>query len=585
MAGGLEYISQSEVKVRGKRTKIVRDVREACRTIRPGENVSWDLETSGLSPWRDKIAVVSMYGEESKIPIVIHCRGLVDPDLRRLLQSARLWIGHNTTNFDRLFEEEEGIDTFAEGVEHYDTLVGEGAARVSGRHDVRVNLKATLARRLGRKISKDVNHNSWMQPELDAEQLLYCVDDVMSLSAVRYAQLKKVEQEGRPEVMDFEQELCDVTCAMTLTGLPLDVPKLKAWQADLFKQMDAAEPFLRKFVGDIRLSSPVVLKPAIEKAFGIELPNTQKETLSEIADADAGDVSEFCKRLLLWRMGNKRTGMYDDKWLQRYVEYDGRIHGRFWQTGTDTLRYSGTDPNLQQWPRNGRDNIGGEPGRKTVSADYDAIEVMIGAGLANDEQMLADCEGDPHARLAASITGIPEDELPREQRRLAKAANFTMEFCGGWRRFHAQCRLGDRNISEAATRAYYDAWLQRYRGLAAMRNQAFAMANRRVVQLNFPAGHRRVLAGPEVTPTRIINNVVQATAAIGMKRGLIKLHQKGLVRGYLGAVVHDEAVASAPDNEAEEYGRELERCMVEGMLETIPNIPCRVKAKIGTHWS
>src|SRR5882724_8156394 len=185
------------IGARGKRVRVVRDWREAISTYHEGETISWDLETGGLNPWRDPVAVVSLYGEDCQVPSVLHIRGNMPTELKRFLQSPRLWIQHNGTNFDRPFLHEAGVNTYRDGMRHYDTLVGEGVSKTSGRHDVRVNLQATLARRIGKKILKDTDHHSWMNPDLDAQQVAYCVDDVQFLPRTRQAQIDKVTKEGR----------------------------------------------------------------------------------------------------------------------------------------------------------------------------------------------------------------------------------------------------------------------------------------------------------------------------------------------------------------------------------------------------
>lgn len=605
----VEPLGPTEVRLSPRRrTTVIRDVREACATIRPHEAVAWDLETGGLDPWRAPIAVVSLYGAESQVPCVLHVRGWLPDELRRLMASPRLWVGHNTTCFDRLFLEQVGIDTFAPGVEHYDTLVGEGVAKTSGRRDVRVNLAATINRRLGRKITKNADHNSWMNPDLDADQLAYCVDDVMALHRVREEQVAKVAEEGRSGALELEQELCDVTCAMILTGLPLDRDALAAWHAESLARMAEAGEYLRRVVGRpfvedlppgapakvrataFNVGSPPQLKAFIAETFGVEVPDTQRPTLEGIAEID-NDLGAFAKAVLTWRPGKKRTSMYDEAWLAKFVQPDGRLHGRFWQLGTETGRFSSTDPNLEQWPRDGRKVIGGEPGTRIVSADYDAIEVMIAAALARDPQLLADCtrddehDGDPHLALAGFMSSTPTDQITRDQRRLAKAANFTLLFGGGLSRFHDQCRLGDRSISRDVTQRYYDEYLRRYEGVARMRYAARRMANQQVAVLDFPTGLRRVVAGGECRPTILINNAVQGTAAAGIKWGMLELHRRGLARHYLGSMVHDELVSVVPEEEADEYAHELEDAMVTGMRKAVPTAPVRATAKVGTHWS
>jgi DNA polymerase-1 len=571
---------------RGKRIKVIRDVREACATIQPGETVAWDLETGGLNPWQAPIAVISLYGERSQIPCVIHVRGAIPPELKRLMQTPRLWVGHNTTNFDRPFLHQSGINTFREGLTHYDTLVGEAVTKTSGRHDVRLNLQATLARRVGKKITKDADHHSWMNPELDAQQVAYCVDDVQFLLRTMEAQVKKTTEEGRYGAIKVEQELCQVVTGMILTGLPIDAEALQEWHAESILRIGEAGDRLRTAAGDINWGSPLQVKRAFADCFDLELQSTRVEILEDLAQYDTPE-GRFAADIILWRKGTKRTGMYDEEWINSHVQYDGRIHARFWQVGTETGRFSSTDPNFQQWPRDGRRVIGGEEGHEIVAGDYDAIEVMVAAGLAKDEALLEDCLGDPHGNLGKWFAGnrdLSEAEF-KEVRRIAKAGNFTLLFCGGVKRFHEACVASGAKISLADARKFTDNYLRRYEGINRMRQQAFRMADSGMVKLNFPTGLKRVMVGPEVTPTRIVNNIVQGTAAAGMKYAMIELYKRGMVHGRLGSTVHDELVACVPVDEVEEYSHELEDAMIVGMERAIQGLPVRVGIKRGTHWS
>jgi DNA polymerase-1 len=583
--GGISkpYSTTAVMGPRGKIIPVIRDWREALATITPTETVSWDLETGGLNPWRDPIAVISLYGAESQQPAILHFRGQIPTEVKRFMTSTRLWIDHNGTNFDRPFLACNGVNVFRDGIRRYDTLVGEAVTKTSGRHDVRLNLQATLARRVGRKITKDADHNSWMNESLDPSQLAYCVDDVQFLPGVMQQQIEKCTTEGRLRAIEVEQELTLVVTAMIMTGLPLDQDALAAWHKGSQERIKAAGDRLRAITGDINYGSPVQLKKAFSTCFNMEMASTKAEILDDLGQYDTA-VGQFCRDVKMWRQGTKRTGMYDEGWINKFLQYDGRIHARFWQVGTETGRFSSTDPNFQQWPRDGRSVIGGEDGMEIIAADYDAIEVMVAAGLAGDGQLLEDCLDDPHIRLAMAFSGMPREEIPSEVRRIAKSGNFTFLFGGGVKRFHEACLAGGSKMTRNEARELMDWYLRRYSGIAKMRELAFRMADRGTVKLDFPTGLRRVMVGPEVTPTRILNNVVQGTAAAGMKYAMLEMYKRGLVHGYLGATIHDELVSNVPMDEADEYQEQMQDAMICGMERAIRGIPTRAGIKRGSHW-
>ena len=59
------------------------------------------------------------------------------------------------------------------------------------------------------------------------------------------------------------------------------------------------------------------------------------------------------------REGRDRISRYSEEWFAKYVTRD-RVRGRYWQAGTETFRFSSSDPNLEQFPRNMRGMVGGE---------------------------------------------------------------------------------------------------------------------------------------------------------------------------------------------------------------------------------
>jgi len=107
-----------------------------------------DLETSGLSPWNDQIAVITLFGQRSETTSVFHVRGSVPQVLKDFLSQPRLLVGHNVTTFDALFLANAGVDIMAPT--WFDTLIAEQVLITTSRSDVRKNLQASIKRRLGR---------------------------------------------------------------------------------------------------------------------------------------------------------------------------------------------------------------------------------------------------------------------------------------------------------------------------------------------------------------------------------------------------------------------------------------------------
>lgn len=101
--------------------------------------------------------------------------------------------------------------------------------------------------------------------------------------------------------------------------------------------------------------------------------------------------------------------------LSQEVNYDNRIHCSFNQCGTDTGRFSSSDPNLQQIPSHAKDIrllFKATDGYRIIGSDYSAQEPRLTAFMSQDENMLnAYKEGkDLYAVIASLSFGVPYEK-------------------------------------------------------------------------------------------------------------------------------------------------------------------------------
>jgi len=128
--------------------------------------------------------------------------------------------------------------------------------------------------------------------------------------------------------------------------------------------------------------------------------------------------NEFCKIILEYRAIAKLLSTYIDKLPEIVNPNDGKIHASFNQYGTQTGRFSSTDPNLQNIPAHtdGRDDIRpmfvpGE-GRIFISSDYSQQEPRSLSSLAHDETMMnAYFDGkDMYSEVASKVYKVPYED-------------------------------------------------------------------------------------------------------------------------------------------------------------------------------
>lgn len=604
-----------EAAVETRELRVVRTAAEAMVILDHEEWIGLDLETSGLSPWLDKIAVVTLYGEDSHTAAVIHVRGSL---IASFHATFRAWLGnrrrkyvtHNGVCFDIPFLANAGVDVF--GPEWFDTMIGEAVTLKVGRHDISRSLQDTLVRRLKKEINKSQQLSEWMAPELTEDQVGYCTGDVQHLPALRRKQLDEVEPDARAEAMEVEAQIIPAVLHMHHNGMPLHLPSVEAY---LVEQREAAERAVETLTDYMPAVSnfnsvPQVLNAARLRFPEAHLKSTAAEGLQLIAEENEGDLGAWARALLVYRRSRKRQSMFSAEWRRSYA-FDHRlngtllarfniphnhpdivwVHSRFKQLGTDTGRFSSSDPNGQQIPKDARRLFGNVPGYKVVSCDYSQLEIRVAANVAEDAVLIKAFEeeqesgGDIHTMIAAQLFNKSADDVTKEERKLSKAATFTLLFGGGVTTLYEYARMSGSSITEMEAASVFRAFFDRFYGLRAMRNWASSMAKHSpVCAINLPHGLRRVLAGNELTSTRILNTMVQGSAAAGLKFALRLCVDRKLDR-YLCATVHDELVGVVPERDAEQWGADIQRAMIDGMRMVLHRVPVRAELAIGNTWS
>lgn len=540
----------------------------------------FDTETTGFSPWKSEIALIQLHDPISKKVLL----GRVPPEwksndfVNKLFSSNKTIIGHNIASFDIPFIHSMGVTW--EKSKYFDTLIGETVCSTSGRRDISKSLRESVRRRTGYRINKEIEHGGWRNPELSEEQINYAAIDVLSLPELHKTHVEKAAETGQTQALDMEMEVLPVFANMTINGLPISFDALNEYMQSMKDRMVESEKLLRNKLGNINYNSPVQLKAKLNE-IGIDVESTNKNLLQDIIQFDPEtENAKLLQAILDWRKPSKRTSMYgSEEWQTEHIQYDGRIHSRFWQVGADTTRVSSSDPNLQQIPKDARWVFGNVPGMKIVSVDYSQIEVRISADLSGDLALKEVLDNDDvHSGIASQVFKKPAAKITPAERKLSKAMVFTLLFGGSWKVFYQYARRSGSKMSEQEALELFKAFFEAFEGLWRMRQRAYALSRyKRVAVITLPNKARRVLVGSSLRPTIILNTPVQGTAAVGMKYGLIEAHHRGLSK-YLGAVVHDETVSTVPKPEAEDYANEMRDSLVQGMKKVVKNVS--VKAEI-----
>jgi DNA polymerase I-like protein with 3'-5' exonuclease and polymerase domains len=142
--------------------------------------------------------------------------------------------------------------------------------------------------------------------------------------------------------------------------------------------------------------------------------------------------------------------------LEFYRQSDGRIHPTFWQTGARTGRFSSSNPNFQNYPKEDkriRRCFVPTPGYTLVYFDYKAQEFRLLAHYANETRLIQMIEAgyDVHSATASLMFNIPIDEVTKVDRAKGKTGNFSAVYGIGNAAYASN--LGDKIDTDAYKRA------------------------------------------------------------------------------------------------------------------------------------
>jgi len=402
---------------------------------------------------------------------------------------------------------------------------------------------------------------------------------------------------------DIEMPLVSVLAAMEMAGVRVDAQLLGRMGREMEERMHELERNIQDTVGyAFNLRSTKQLSDALFVHLKLPARGLRKTEAGEYSTAadvleSLRDAHPVVEMILEHRQWAKLKSTYVDTLPTLINPQTGRIHTSLNQTGTVTGRISSSDPNLQNIPirtaqgRRIREAFVAEAGWKLLSADYSQVELRILAHIAGDPTMLAAFarDEDIHAFTAASIFGVPLEQVTPEQRRIAKTTNFAIVYGVTGYGLSQQTGLSQQEATEFI-KAYFQqypqvkAYLDASRAQAAQQGYVETLLGRRRY---FPElqSTERAHAGLRAAAERMaINMPIQGTAADIIKIAMIRLHRElagRRLRSRMLLQVHDELLLEVP---------EAEMALVPGLVKTIMEeayplkAPLKVDAKAGDNW-
>jgi DNA polymerase-1 len=394
---------------------------------------------------------------------------------------------------------------------------------------------------------------------------------------------------------EVELPLSSVLARMEARGVRLDVKYLQEMGAEAREQMAALTTEIYRLAGrEFNLNSPPQLREVLYDELGLQ---PGKKTTKGALSTDASvleklrDQHEIVDALLSWRELDKLNSTYLEALPRMVDERDGRVHTTFNQAAAATGRLSSSNPNLQNIPvrselgrRIRRSFIPGSPDQVLLVADYSQIELRVLAHLSGDDGLRDAFEAgtDIHAATAATVFGLPLDQVDPELRRRAKMVNYGLAY--GMNAWGLAQRLDiPPDEAEEILSGYFEGfpkirdYLRAQVDRARMDGFTETILGRRRYIPELTSGNRRLQALGE---RQALNAPIQGSASDVFKVAMIRvdeaLRERPEFDCHMLLTVHDELVFEVPQDRVEQAA-----AVVADRMEHAIDLEVALRADVG----
>lgn len=564
-----------------------------------------DFETTSLRPEDGRIRITSICNDDVHF-IVDHDFACSPEQLFRLFAELQpdifvynakfeqRWLDHYCHTHDIPLITVLDVDFMAKSV-------------IGGGHS---SLRRMAARDLKVELSKEEQLSNWGVQILSADQLAYAAyDSVVTWALKEHWDNQMTDDHWNGFYVFNDAVRGTVECEQT--GLILDIPlhkqNIDTWE----RRYDAALRFFQKYAPDVNPLSgkqletfwrsnfdpqTVAVWPRTEKKNGLQF---ETSFLFKVCNQLAAPVSWFVVALGKVKYYKKYLSTYGTSLIE-LQRREGAIRARFNIAQAITGRYSSSNPNKQNIPRNPkiRRAFKTVPGHKLVLADYSGVELRVLGELSGDKQLLHDViYGNVHAAAAAQINRIPEVEFMEvyenkahkdwgrysEMRAKAKPFNFQLTYGAG---SGALAMILRCSVEEAD--AAIALWAERYPKAYNYRFEMEAIMQETGFLPVISGRQIRVFKRDQNLP-KASNYPIQGAAADVMYRAMYHVHrllEERDIAAWMAATVHDELLLTAEEADAARAKEALEEGMILGWLDVFPGTDTAnlVDPAIGDTW-
>ena len=596
---------------------------ESFPNLTDAKVVSVDVETcpqpefrqtkkAGLHPWRSHLLglSVSAPGKSWYVPLRHRAPGSerynVDeehalPWLADTMRSSKVVVNHNL-KFDLKMLAIAGrmdghgvdlLDDTLRGVFLYCTYVG--ANLVDEREEVQT-LKFLTAKLLGmpaaeekvknrylREAGQKKDFQDWSVVPADVLAPYACSDTERALKLFAW-QFPLIKEQGLEEVLRLEQQVLRVLTRAELTGVRVDVDRLKQDRVRLLRNQVQLEQELEEELGlSINPSSPEELADVVANHLGLPIlhhtapseqhrygkPKFDDAALLEYIDQYPAHARKFWLVRKVRRLEKLRSG-FVEPYLFHHV--DGVVHGNFNSNAAVTGRMTANNPNLQQvsseerwecetlgqsWTAPGaRQYFVPRDDRRLTAWDYSQIEYRMFAHYSKSEKLVTAYREDPNLDMHQWATDVVlQGRLPRKA---TKNINFGIVYGMGKAKLLRSMQAAGAAMTEAECEQTLNFYYREMPELKELQRAVGETLKRRGF-VKTVLGRRRRLSpnwrnktkadkreDRGLLPYQALNAICQGSATEILKTAMVAASEAGFLPL---APIHDELLLELPQEE------------------------------------
>lgn len=563
--------------------------------IRRKEEITFDLETTGLDPMTDEVVGIALTLDEEHsfyVPIG-HANGQQLPvdyvmeRLKTLLESDLIGkIGHNL-KFDCLMLRKYGIRVRPHA---FDTMIAAHLLDENARKGLKVLAHKFLGVEMTTFEGVTTSYDSFGEVPIE-EAAEYAVADAFYTRRLKELFGEELKKEKLEKVFELEMKVSEVVTSMIYEGIAVNLEGIEPLRGTLEEEKKKIEEKIYELAEEeFNINSPKQLGSILyeklelpmEKFTATGMPSTSESALEKLKDKYpiAGCILKF-------RETNKLLTSFVNPLPEQISKKTNKIHTNLNQIGTRTGRFSCSDPNLQNIPKEIKRVFIAQPGYMLLSADYSQIELRVLAQYSQDPRLIKAYqeEEDIHKQTASLVFKVPVEEVSEEQRTKAKSVNFGIIY--GITEYGLSEQLG---VSEDEAGDFIEKYFEAYPKVEKYMEAAIAELEEGGFVTTLLGRKRRlpgINSGSNVeykkAQRQAINSKIQGTAADIMKIAMIRVH-KALTEhdAKILLQVHDELLLEVREDQVEEISSIVKKEMEKEIEEF--EIPLKVDLKAGKNW-